>query len=371
MSNLPTISFFIPALNIGGVERVLILYANSLSNNYNVEFVICKQVGDFFSLLSDRVTIVNLGNIKSRYSIIPLRKYLKERKPSVLITGPDISNVIGILATIRIKTTKIIISQHNSFDIEMREKGPFKLFGLVLIKLLYPLADHVISVSQNITSFLSSIGISKNKITTLYNPIDFEEINIQASIPNDYRLPPSYIVFVGGLRIIKNIPFLIRAFALINDPVLNLVIVGDGPEKEFLECLIKESPAPERIHLVGSTKNPFSIINNAKILILPSFSESFSLTVVEALALGKTVVITPTAGPIEILENGKFGYVCNSFTDIDEMAKVIEFAIRHPFDSIGLIERAKDFDVKINYPNLDKIVNKFVVAKIEKQLMWM
>jgi len=366
MSNMPIISFFIPALNIGGVERVLILYANSLLSDYNVEFVICKQVGDFFSLLSDRVAIINLGNIKSRYAIIPLRKYLKERKPSVLITGPDISNVIGILATLGIKKTKIIITQHNSFDIEMRKEGPFKLFGLLLIKFLYRLADHVISVSENITVFLISIGISKNKITTLYNPIDFEEINIQAYASNDYSLPQNYIVFVGGLRAIKNIPLLIRAFALINDPTLNLVIVGDGPEKDFLECLIKESPAFERIHLIGSTKNPFSIINNAKILILPSFSESFSLTIVEALALGKTVVVTPTAGPIEILKNGKLGYISKSFTDNNEMAKLIEYAIDHPFNINELKDRAKDFDVKTNYHHLDKLVNKFVMGKIEK-----
>lgn len=360
MNDIPTISFFIPALNIGGVERVLVLYANSLSNNYNIEFVTCRPIGDFISLLSERVVILNLGNIRSRSSIIPLRKYLKEKKPRILITGPDISNVIGIIAAFRIKTTKIIISQHNSFDVEMKKKGPFKMFGLVLIKLLYPFADHVISVSQNITSFLLSIGISEKKITTLYNPVDFDSINVQANMPNELILPQNFIVFVGGLRFIKNVPLLVRAFSLINYPELNLVIVGDGPEKQELENLIKETPFSERIHLIGNSKNPFSIIKNAKVLILPSFSESFSLTIVEALALGKTVVYTPTAGPNEILEGGKFGFLCNSFTDINEMAKIIEFALNHPIDSVGLIERAKDFDIKSNYQYLDKLIKRFL-----------
>lgn len=58
------IAFFLPTLNVGGIERVFITYANSLSEFYDVEFVLCKKEGILLKELSSKVNVYNLGNVR-------------------------------------------------------------------------------------------------------------------------------------------------------------------------------------------------------------------------------------------------------------------------------------------------------------------
>ena len=57
------IAFFLPTLNVGGIERVFITYANSLSEFYDVEFVLCKKEGILLKEFSSKVNVYNLGNV--------------------------------------------------------------------------------------------------------------------------------------------------------------------------------------------------------------------------------------------------------------------------------------------------------------------
>ena len=70
------IAFFLPTLNVGGIERVFITYANSLSEFYDVEFVLCKKEGILLKELSSKVNVYNLGNVRLANSFYYLRKYL-------------------------------------------------------------------------------------------------------------------------------------------------------------------------------------------------------------------------------------------------------------------------------------------------------
>ena len=74
------IAFFLPTLNVGGIERVFITYANSLSEFYDVEFVLCKKEGILLKELSSKVNVYNLGNVRLANSFYYLRKYLKQNR---------------------------------------------------------------------------------------------------------------------------------------------------------------------------------------------------------------------------------------------------------------------------------------------------
>ena len=80
------ICFFLPSLNIGGIENVFITYANELAKRYyNVCFLLCYREGTLLSLVSDKVKIEDLGNVQLRFSLFKLRKTIKKLKPDVCL----------------------------------------------------------------------------------------------------------------------------------------------------------------------------------------------------------------------------------------------------------------------------------------------
>ena len=114
------IAFFMPKLDIGGIERVFITYANELVNRgFIVDFVLCKTGGTLQTLLCDEVNIYDLGGLQLRNAFFPLRKYLKVNKPDYLYTGSNYQNLLCTIVCLGVKT-KVVISQHNYFDIDVK-----------------------------------------------------------------------------------------------------------------------------------------------------------------------------------------------------------------------------------------------------------
>jgi glycosyltransferase involved in cell wall biosynthesis len=324
------ISFLLPNLNSGGVEVVSLSIINELARQgYDVELILLEAVGDLLSRVSSKVKMKDLKCRKARYLFISLRKYLLKTKPDVIYTAKDGINIISVLVVkLFAQKTKIIISQHNYFFLEDRSNTLLKrnLFPF-LIKLIYPMADQIISVSNGIKKFLVSWGIPEHKITTIFNPIDINRIRELAEVNVD-GLPENYIVFVGRFSNVKNVPLIINAFSIVEkyEPSLKLVLVGDGPQYDNILKLISEKGIKKQVFCVGSTSNPYPYIKKSKLLLLSSFQEAFPLVILESMVLGKVIVSTPTKGPIELL-NPDYKFFSKYFDDENEFARLIENAL--------------------------------------------
>ena len=82
------VAFFLPTLNIGGIERVFITYANYLiDKKYNIYFILCKRRGELLSLLDSNIKLYHLGNVQLKFSFLKLRQSLKEIQPDVIVSG--------------------------------------------------------------------------------------------------------------------------------------------------------------------------------------------------------------------------------------------------------------------------------------------
>ena len=112
------VAFFLPTLNIGGIERVFITYANYLiDKKYNIYFILCKRRGELLSLLDSNIKLYHLGNVQLKFSFLKLRQSLKEIQPDVIVSGGDFPNLILIVSSLGLKKVpKIIISQHNYYN---------------------------------------------------------------------------------------------------------------------------------------------------------------------------------------------------------------------------------------------------------------
>jgi len=101
---------------------------------------------------------------------------------------------------------------------------------------------------------------------------------------------------LAGLRAVKNLPRLVRAFAAM-PPEWQLVIVGEGPERGAILAEAAQLGLETRVHLPGFAPDPASVVGLFDLFALSSDSEQFPISVVEAMAAGLAVV-SPAVGDV-------------------------------------------------------------------------
>ncbi len=101
---------------------------------------------------------------------------------------------------------------------------------------------------------------------------------------------------LAGLRAVKNLPRLVRAFSALPEP-WQLVILGDGPEGEAIRAEASRLGVAHRVHLPGHVADPAKAVGLFDLFALSSDSEQFPISVVEAMAAGLAVV-SPQVGDV-------------------------------------------------------------------------
>jgi len=173
--------------------------------------------------------------------------------------------------------------------------GYRKFFKLLKLKYRY-FNENIITVSDGIKKdLLEEIRVHPQSIQTIADSYDVEEII--ALSQEEIAMGKSFIVAVGSLLNVKRYDVLIKAFALLKNSDLDLIIVGDGRERKVIQQHIEKSNLQERVHLVGFDENPYKYIKNAKLLVVSSDSEGFSRVIIESLIL-KTPIVSTNCSPI-------------------------------------------------------------------------
>ncbi|MCF2691106.1 glycosyltransferase [Bacteroides fragilis] len=157
----------------------------------------------------------------------------------------------------------------------------------------------------------------------------------------------------------KNLKLLIDAFGILRERLkdTNLVIVGDGEEKEDLVNYVESLGLDKEILFTGPLANPYSLMAKSMLITLTSISEALPTVIIEAFALGKTVVSTPTCGAIDLLSGGEYGYLTKRFDNPIEFAELMEKAIALPIDQKKLVDRANFFAVENQSTELIHLLN--------------
>ena len=185
----------------------------------------------------------------------------------------------------------------------------------------------------------------------IYNYIDREKVIEKAEEKTEIIFDKNKINFVTVARLVpqKAIDRIIRVHSKLikNNLEHNFYIVGDGPEKEKLEDMIKEYGVSNTFHLLGKKENPYPYIKKADYFCLLSYFEGYPMVVEEAKILNKQILITDTAAR-EVV----FGY---------EAAQIFENTEQGIFE--GLKENIENF-VKIQDDTDNNYNNKFIIEKI-------
>jgi L-malate glycosyltransferase len=139
-------------------------------------------------------------------------------------------------------------------------------------------------------------GQGDGQVERIGNGIPVEHYRKPAAadpIPGFARRPGEIVVgTVAGLRAVKNLPRLVRAFAAMKEKNARLIIVGEGPESEAIIAAARAAGVADRVLLPGFLADPASYIGLFDIFALSSDSEQFPISLVEAMAAGRPVAAT-------------------------------------------------------------------------------
>ncbi len=125
---------------------------------------------------------------------------------------------------------------------------------------------------------------------------------VPGAIPGFNRRPGEIVIgTVAGLRKVKNLPRLVRAFAAMEHKAARLVIVGTGPESEAIAAEAREQGVADRVLMPGFLADPARWIGHFDIFALSSDSEQFPISLVEAMAAGLPAVTTQVGDVLHIL----------------------------------------------------------------------
>lgn len=158
-------------------------------------------------------------------------------------------------------------------------------------------------------------------IDVVYNSIHVRKHINDETLPTPDRAARSdgnrTILYVGRLDREKNLPCLLRAVRrLVRQlPQIRLQLVGDGPDRKALEKEVYRLGLEGFVSFEGIQEDISGYHAGADVLVLPSFSEGFSNSLVEAMHAGCAVIASNTGGNSELIEHGKTGLLFPSDDD--------------------------------------------------------
>ena len=185
-------------------------------------------------------------------------------------------------------------------------------------------SDAVTAVSESLKKDTLQFFNINREIKVIPNFIDnryFEKFKPngirERYLPDGERL----VMHLSNFRKVKRVQDVVSVFAKIIEEVPSqLLMIGDGPERNNVEKMCRDLGICNRIHFLGKTKKIEQFLVNADLFILPSETESFGLAALEAMAAGVPVISTNTGGLPEVNVDGFSGYL-SDVGDIDSMSR--------------------------------------------------
>jgi glycosyltransferase involved in cell wall biosynthesis len=139
------------------------------------------------------------------------------------------------------------------------------------------------------------------------------------------RKGESWVGTMAGLRKIKNLPRLVRAFAGLPEE-WHLVIVGEGPEEDAIREEADRLDIGHRLHLPGFVPDPAKYVGLFDIFALSSDSEQFPISVIEAMAAGVPVVAPAVGDMLEMVSPPNLPYIAEAGDEIGFALSLRELA---------------------------------------------
>ncbi len=301
------LALVITELEPGGAERCLVNLATRIDRARfaPVVYSIRPRPGAGKDLLVEQLAAagvaVRFADIGSKWQaplmVRRLKRLLAEQQPHIVQNFLYHANVAGTLAASQLGVPHILMG--------MRVADPRRLRSWLERRLAADV-QRIVCVSQSVADYCRERDFPVAKLTVIPNGIDPSRWSgVQPLDLAELGLPTGRkaIVFIGRLHVQKELHELLAALpeVLQQLPDYNLLVVGDGPQRDALQRLAGENGTGQRVHFVGWRNDVPSILAAAEMLVLPSRWEGMPNVVLEAMASARPVVATQAEGVVELL----------------------------------------------------------------------
>lgn len=329
--------FLAATLPIGGAERTWIDFIPFLDKEKFNPVVLCFKEKSYFGEEMQRrgVTVIDRF-MKSKYDLSVLWRLVR------FMTNHDIQIVYtldhddamfwGRIAARLARVPVCLTVNHTTY----RRDGKDTMNSAG--KLLMPLTDKIIATAQGSYDHLLAQGIPERKLHLIVNGVDIDGLLYKKSETNlkksDFNIPCDAKV-VGILATFKPEKAHVAVFLEAADMILKkcpntyFLLVGDGVERPRIEQKMKKLGLEEHVIITGFREDASDILGVLDISTLASFPkvETFSLAILESMAVGLPIVVTDVGSLDEMVIDHENGYVvppCNPEAFADAIVKILK-----------------------------------------------
>jgi N-acetyl-alpha-D-glucosaminyl L-malate synthase BshA len=224
---------------------------------------------------------------------------------------------------------------------------------LSVMKFSIEKSDGVTAVSRFLKEkTITNYGINK-EIEVIPNFVDTELFKRMADTKLRKTIAPNgerILIHISNFRLVKRVTDVIRIFNIVLKKIPSkLVLVGDGPDRSSCENLCRELELGDSVKFLGKQAELVELLSAADLFLMPSQSESFGLSALEAMACEVPVISSSVGGLPELVVHGETGYIAE-IGDVERMAKyAIELLSnntrREMFAKAGRKRAVENFDI--------------------------
>ena len=374
MKNKAKIIYLATTSRLCGAEKIIFELSKRIDKEH-FEIMICTIKDDLKEGLLDKARSIGIktasfgvDNKWKFYKCFQLYKIIKDFNPDIiqsfLFFDNILARIIGKLAGVPI----IISGQRNvpltiPFLRNLAER--FTIFFSNLI---------ISNTNGGKNWLINKFKLNSEKVKVIYNGIGIEEIDYvqkdeflkEIGLSGDEKI----VGFIGRLEKQKGVQNLIDAIKILNEqvPPIHSFIIGDGKEKDKLKKYTRSLDC--NVTFLGWKDNASSYLTAFDLLVLPSLWEGMPNVVLEAMWQEIPVIATCVGGNIEIIEDGKTGFLVEPGNSQALAEKILEVISLSESKRQSIIKNAKD--KVINNFNIDKMVKEFedtYLALISKKRM--
>ena len=317
-----------------GAENVACQISKALSGV--CEFAYTSPNGQISTKLKDQnIKYYPLKKLNKRQ----LKRVIKEFNPTIVHAHDMKAIVISAFAC---KNTPIIAHIHcNHKDFKRVSLRSLLFKYLIKTKKI----KHSIFVSNGCYNDYKYKNIFSNNYSILPNVINTKKF--LEMVDNSNYTTQSDVVYLGRLTSIKNPIRILEITKLLKEKnkSIRVAIIGNGELEEQCRQYIAANDLKNNVTMFGFLENGYGLLKNGKVMILTSVSEGTPMCVLEAQALGLPIVSTKTDGMVDLLVDGKTGFLFNTN---EEACEIIEDLLGNSEKYSQIKKTVLDFSNKYN-----------------------
>jgi sugar transferase (PEP-CTERM/EpsH1 system associated) len=350
------------AFSAGGLENGIVNIINRSPDHLAHELCLLTRSGEFARRLNRQVVCHEL-NRKSGNDvrlIFRLRELFRKRRIDIVHTR-NWAAFDGVLAACLTPGITLVHGEHGR-DISDPE-GAVRHRNFARRALAFRARKYV-AVSQDLYRWLErTVHIPRRKLAFIPNGVDTDrfcpgrDLNLRAELGIDEK---EFVVgAIGRLDPVKNHEGLVRAVKILSDSrhSVRLVIVGEGPNRQRLEEVIRASQLQPEPLLLGYRPEVERLYRVFDTFVLNSFAEGMSNTLLEAMASGLPIICTTVGGNPELVAGTERGVLIESNSD-GALADAIAGYLKSPELRRTHGAQARDYSVQ-NF-SISSMINRYV-----------